>query len=275
MVHYFAGIDPAPSEGQRSDDGAIVIGRAEPRNREVVTDVRSDWFFDFVFARRLTSKEKASARQWSGIIHQLHERFRLEKIVLDPGGGGMFIKREMQSPRQLIDGREEDRVPIGDLVDAPRMMVRGHFILHLFKRGDPGVELLWPELSGDDLLNDALYSEFREALNQQWMCLPPDLGDFLSDPASKSEFQRWPEERQWSMTNLTAFVQQARGLVVATNPDGTYALTKRGARQFMATGKKDIVSAAMYAHLAFNIWLKSADMRGSSNGEDAKGFSGW
>ena len=57
---------------------------------------------------------------------------------MDPNGGGVLIKRELISPKQLINGVETEVVPIADQVDGPKQLVRGEFILNLFKRGGPG-----------------------------------------------------------------------------------------------------------------------------------------
>ena len=64
------------------------------------------------YGRRMTWKQKASARQWAGIIHQHHQRFRFERICMDPNGGGTLIKRELISTRQLINGVDTDVTPI-------------------------------------------------------------------------------------------------------------------------------------------------------------------
>ena len=40
-------------------------------------------------------KQKATARQWAGIIHQHHRQFRFDGICLDPNGGGVLTKREL------------------------------------------------------------------------------------------------------------------------------------------------------------------------------------
>jgi hypothetical protein len=273
-IYFFEGIDPAPSESHRSDDGALVVGCAQPRRipekDELISDNPADWYFDFVYARRLTWKQKASARQWSGIIHQHHQRFRFERICLDPNGGGTLIKRELIAPRQLINGVDADVTPIADQVDGPHLVARGEFILHMFKRGDPGVEALWPELPGDDNLNDALYSVCKDALDHGLWAWPPPVEEVLADGRKD-----WPEERLWALKNLDAATVQFKNIVVATREDGTFLFTKRNARQFSALGKKDFVSASMYCYAAFLIWLRSDDWRARIAPEDADQFCGW
>lgn len=271
---FFEGVDPAPSESHKSDDGALVVGVASPRSiGKELPEAAADWHFDFIYGRRLTWKQKATARQWSGIIHQHHRLFRFTRICMDPNGGGVLIKRELVATKQLINGIETEVTPIGDLVDAPRLLARADFILHLFKRGDPGAESLWPDLAGDDLLNDALYGESKSALDHGLWALPPGVADWMID--RRAEVERWPEERLWALKNLDALATQLAKIIVATRPDGGFAFTKRNARQFSSLGKKDFVSAAMYCYAAFLMWLKSGDLRSSVAPQDASSFSGW
>jgi hypothetical protein len=80
-VFFFCGVDPAPSESHKSDDGAILATVATPRTAEgPLPSAAEDWFFDFIYGRRLTWKQKATARQWSGILHNLHRLFRFSRM---------------------------------------------------------------------------------------------------------------------------------------------------------------------------------------------------
>lgn len=257
-VYFFEGVDAAPSEGARSDDGALVVGCARPRFPKDVepSQNEADWFFDYIYARRLTSRERASARQWAAIIHEHHLRFGFEKIVLDPGGGGLFVQRELKSPKQFIGGAEREVTPIVDQVNGPHEVVRGHFILHLFKRGDPGIESLWPGLAGDDNLNDAAYSEMKLAIDHGLVGFPPHPED------CREAMRSWPPERVEAMHTLNEMFSQFCAIAVQTRDDGSLAITKRGARQFFSSGKKDLVSAAIYCYLGFRMWLRSEDWLG-------------
>lgn len=207
-VFFFCGVDPAPSESHKSDDGAILAAAATPRTPEgPLPSAAEDWFFDFIYGRRLTWKQKATARQWSGILHNLHRLFRFSRMCMDPNGGGTLIKRELIAPKQLINGIETQVTPISDLVDGPKLVARGEFILHLFKRGDPGVESLWPDLAGDDLLNDALYGSCKSALDHGLWAIPPGVADWMVE--KRAELERWPEERLWALKNLDALASDS------------------------------------------------------------------
>lgn len=284
-VYFFLGGDTAPSESHRSDHGAAVVGAAWPRRApekdEPLSEAAADWNFGACYSRVFTHKHKLSARQWSGFFHQLHGRFGFEKMVLDAGagGGGVFVAREMRSAKQLIAGVETAVTPIGDQMEAPRLLARAQFILHLFKRGDPGIDLLWPDstgnksLAGDELLKDSLFGACKDALDHQGVMFPAPCEEWLAGDA-RERIRGWNEERVWAVKNLDAATQQLKNITVATKEDGTMLFTKRGAHVFDSRGKDDIAMAWMYCYTAFLIWLRSENWRASLSGEDAVGFLG-
>lgn len=286
-LHFFCGCDPAPSDGQNSDDGAIVIAGAQPKlilpdDKDFTLSNRwTDWKFRFCYARRLTSKERASARQWSGVLHDLHQRFNFSRMVMDPNGGGVMVMREMIQPVQLIHGQEVNCRPIGDQVRGPSLVSDGDFILHLWKRPDPkepdpAMELLFPGLKGDDLLNQSLYSALKDGLDLggDTVELPPDPGKLFATRAD--ETRAWGEERTWALKNLQAFVSQAQNVFVKMKADGeAYEMTRNGAKQFDCAGKKDLVSAAMYAWVAFLLWLALGEFETSNSTDEGNGFRAW
>lgn len=278
-LYFFGGADPAPSETQRSDHSAFIVGAAQPRilpeRGQPLPSRESDWFFDLVYARRFTAKEKASARQQSGFIHHLDEMFGFEKFVVDAGsgGGGVYIQRELLHPRQIINGVEREVTPIGDQKEAPFRISHGKFILHMFRRGDPGIELLWPGLAGDDQINDALYCAFKDALDHGLIGLPGLYSEWMQD--RREQLKTWPEERVWALKNLTALVEQCKNIIVGANEDGTFAFTARGARRFSAQGKKDFVSAAMFCYLGFLIWLRAGSFATGISPENEIAFGGF
>lgn len=283
FLFFFGGCDPAPSEARTSADGAFVAGAATPRSlpdrEETMSTNPADWHFDFVYARRFTSKEKLRSVQWSGYLHTQHQRFRFEKLVLDPGagGGGVLIKRDLIQPRQLINGIEMDARPIGDVEDGPRLVARGDFILHLMKRGDPGVEKVWPNpvtgksVSGDELLKDAVISSFQDAVDHGVVAWPAAIEDWFVE--RKLEVTAWPEERLWALKVLNAGPEQLKGASVLTGEDGIEVRTARGARQFKWMGKSDIGLAHIYCYAAFLIWLHSERWRRRVAPEDECAFS--
>lgn len=254
----FVGVDPAPALGERSDDGVIVAANAwiKPsvalaaslRGEQAFSEEPSDWNFAFRYAFRA---RKHSVRQWSGKIHSVNDRFCPEMICMDYNGGGAHIGLELRSVKQLIEGSEVQRTPIASPSDA---FADARYVLCMFKRGDPCIEAKWPRLAGDDLLNDAMHVAFQSAMEHSILLPVP----WDERPAGdREQLQReWPAEQVWSARMLSEGSAQLQSVVAATNEDGTWKTTARGARVFSSTGKKDIAYAMIYAYVGFLCWLK-------------------
>lgn len=263
-AYYFLGVDPAPAQGKRSDDGALVIGKAWPRSPEKATsNNRGDWHFGFVWAYRLRN---AGVRQWSGFTHQKHQHFNLAGILLDPGGGGQWIMGELNKSAQVINGVETQCVPIACPMDAT--VANAHFLLNLFKRGDSGIDALWPLLQGDDNLVHAMHVAMQEAVEHGEVAFPAPYNSLPAEVTAA-----WPEEVKWANRCLDAVRSQLEAVQVATKEDGTWLLTRRNALQFSAAaGKKDLAYAAIYAYVRFLIWLKTNEQEFATGGDS--GFWG-
>jgi len=285
---FFLGGDTAPSETHRSDDGAVTVGVArplfEPGPGEAFSENAGDWRFGFVHSRVFTAKEKLSCRQWSGVIYELHERFGFDQMMLDAGSGGagMMVAREMLAPTQMVGNAEKRVTVIGDKVNAPSLVAHGEFILNMFKRGDPGCELVWPapegtgkSLAGDDLLKSALYGEMKTAYDTRVMEMVRPAEEFFDRTGPLyPKIQNWPKEREWAIKNLDAAGVQLKGIVAVQTPEGRDVFTARGARVFRSLGKDDIGWSHMMCYGAFLIWLKSFGGRQPVDEEDLAGFSG-
>lgn len=264
---YFAGVDPAPAQGSKSDDGAVIIGRAminKDSSREGLRsfDNPADWIFDLIYARKVRG---ASMRQWSGIIHDLHRRFSLTKIMLDqgPGGGGGLLRVELNKTRQLINGQEIECKPILTPEDTTAMV--GDFILSMFWHSDRSLQALWPDCSrGGDVVKDYAHSSFIAALTYGSIGIPP-----LNAVGSKQA--TWPKEKNEALELISKLLpSQLSSIRVATINNGeTLALTARNARQFITSAHDDFVSAALMAYAGFLVWLKSSELWIAATKEDS------
>jgi hypothetical protein len=276
--HYFMGVDPAPAVGVRSDDGVICVMRARlragggaqgpERGEGEFSPNPGDWQCEYVYAFRCRAM---SPRQWSGKIHLVHQRFGLSGICMDPNGGGNMIALELNKGRQLINDIETECVPIATPSEA---LAQAHFILSLFKRGDNGVESLWPHLAGDDNLVDAQHVVMQEAVEHAQVAFPVPWDERSGEGRRRLE-REWEAERVWALKMLSIGVHQLVTVQAAVKEDGTWLLTRRGARQFFASGKKDVAYAMIYAYVRFLIWLRYGESELELRGPDAAMFFGF
>lgn len=286
---FFLGGDTAPSESHKSDDGSLTVGVARPLiapgKDESFSPLPEDWRFAFVHNRVFNSKHKLSASQWSGVIYELDEAFGFEQVMLDAGsgGGGVLVAREMLKQEQIIRNTKKKVTVIGDKVNAPALVPYARFILNMFKRGDPGIETVWPDtnnagksLAGDELLKSAIYGETKTAFEKRHMeMIPPAEEFFAKDTTLFKKIEGWPEERKYAIKNLDAGGKQLRGIVAQQTPDGQDLFTTRGARVFRSTGKDDIALSHMMCYGAFLIWLKQFEGGGKMDEDDVIGFGGF
>ena len=263
-VYYFSGWDPAPAQSKKADDGAGAAVKLTLKPGMAPSGNPGDWKFELVWAYRLRGLQKfispgepdrgmylaETARKWAGFMHLKHQHFGFNGIMIDPqaGGQGPSIIPELNKPRQLIRGVEEDVMPIAQLDEA---MGNALYILSLFKRRDVGVQSLWTMLLGDDNLIDAAHGKVQEMIERGELLFPKPFNE-----RPKEETAQWPVEKQWALKNLDAGQVQFRNIEVATNDNGTWKLTGNGAKQFSAKGKKDIAYAIIMAVIRALIWLK-------------------
>ena len=262
---YFMGVDPAPARGSKSDDGALAVLRVSPRPgvAEPTGNV-GDWRAEYVWAYRLRG---ATARQWSGFIHLKHRHFGLSGICMDAAGGGTWINDETILTKQTIGGVETQCMPIASQEDLERTGPNVQLLLTMFRRRDPGIQHLWSHLAGDDNLYESMHMVFQEAVTYMTVAWPKAYNE-----RAPSETEGWPEEKRWALKTLDTARGQLVDIQVATQSDGTYALTGHSAKQFSAAGKKDLAYACIYAYVRFLVWLKMGELEFGEGREDESGY---
>lgn len=276
-VFYFMGVDSAPAQQDKSDDGALAVLRARPKPglNAPPTQNLGDWLLEWVWAYRVRGNMKrikrdeeqgalfaSTLRHWSGLIHTKHRHFHLNGLQLDPGagGGGSFLVPELANTRQLVAGQETEVMPIVSQTDP---LVPGEFILRMFLRRDMGE--LWPILKGDDNLIHAAHTAYQQLIEHGGVHWPMP---FNERPSSVTE--AWEVEKKWALKTLDEMRRQLLGVVVETQDDGAWRYTQNGALRFsVPNGKKDLAYAGLMAFVRFLIWLKMGDMDEAGSGGEA------
>lgn len=248
-VHYFLAGDPARAANLKADDGALVVLRVEPRVEKPTSNL-VDWMVDFVWAYLV---RRADATQWAAIIHRKNLQFDFTGLILDAGGGGVWVRPELAKARQIIRQQETKVTPIVCEEDEG-MMVSGKFILSMFKVGDAKINKLWGnehQIRGDDNLIDLAHTEFQTAMELGVIGLPRRLRDY---PAELS--RNWSEERRVACQLLEKGSQQLCRVKYRTDEEGKTDYTAHNARQFSAKGRKDFGYCMVYAFTRFLQWVK-------------------
>lgn len=258
-VHYFLGADPSKGDKKKADDGALVLMRAIPIVEDAADNL-GDWQLDFVWAYKV---RKADATQWAALIHWKDQHFKYSGVMMDHGGGGIWIRPELAKSKQIINDQEKQVVPIVTLDDDS--VAVGNYCLTMFSRSDDQIKRKWENLKGDDNLIDYAHSEFLEAL-ERGIGFPKAFNE-----RSAEEVKGWGDERKWANRLLDKAREQLAAISVATDDQGKWLMTSHNAKQFDARGKKDFAYACVHAYTRFLVWLKTSDREYKVREEDACG----
>jgi hypothetical protein len=254
---YFCGIDPAKSDSRKSDDGAVVVLRARQVG-ESILDLR-DMELDFIWAYQVRG---ADGEQWAAILQRKHLHFGFSRIVMDPNGGGQWIRPELAKARREVPGENVRVRPIACIEDEEKLPMNSEFILSMFSWQDTRISELWSECPRrhDDNLYDLAHSEFHEAISNRLIGLPERLND-----RPQQQTAEWTEERKHANRLLQKMAIQLTRVFVKTNENGTTFTSAHGARLYSARGNKDFAYAGMYAYVAFREWLKEQMSEGGND----------
>lgn len=277
LAYYFHGIDTAPAQGQRADDGALSVLRAIPLVE--APEHESDFQLDYIYDRVVRGHD---AGQWSGLIHEKHRDFGFSLMVMDWGGGGQWVAPELKKDRQRISATDQHAIPIVRR-DSPE--VEGSPILCVVLRSDSGMQELWPDelknARGDDVLKSLMHQAFRDAWAKGLFGVPPRHVDLLreanerraeiEDGSFVHPLAGWPEEQMWASVQASVALRQMGKFSAATRPDGGWVMTRNGAHVFVSSDKDDLVDSRRNAYIAFRIWWTQEASGGfTRKGDDAE-----
>ena len=261
MAYFICGVDPTtggikrtaglPGSNRAADDFAVATLRVE----------NVDSPADFVHMFRGTGM---TSPQMSAMIHKLNGMFNYEFIIMDPGGGGLFIRDELRQPKQDDGDRKFEVEPITSK-DDDQMRGLGQDKLILFSRADSSIK----ESSGLILSTESfLVNKAHELLKGAFESQPPRIRVPPTWPGWSSTGQTFNNANQmreflFNMTGLSGKDKVAAEIDLALfqlaflelELDKTYNPTtdKYGMYQYTSSMKKDSAYALLYAY--FGVWF--------------------
>jgi hypothetical protein len=230
-----------------------VVLRAVPIGSESANEV-SMFKLSWCYAYKV---RKADAPAWSGIIHQKHAHFGFTGLMMDPGGGGNWIRPELAKVSQKIRGIDTIVRPIACLEDEQTMMMNAEFILSMFILKDLRVAQVFGNmnLAGPENLNDMAHTELVEAIANIGFPIPVARTLDETSPFLPGQFAS--DEERHASTLVELIGTQLMGVFFQLNDDGTTFYTRRNARVFGSKKRKDFAYAAMMAYFRFLLWMRS------------------
>lgn len=248
------GFDSAPGQSFKADYCAAMIYRIIELGRLSTLAPtythplsRIPYHCSFTFAHMMRN---VSAAQASAFIHLLHRIFSFSYIVMDPGGGGLWIYKDMRNKEQEINGA---RVPVVPLctIEEP-IQTDKQAIVVFFKRG-PQLNTLHQQqyLTGDDGFLDASHRRYREGWEAGEFVYPMPI-----ENRAPAEVRAWSQSQLWAQRYLDLGLKQLARVRQLTRADGTADTTARGFARFQAPGKKDLAYAGLYAFTGAQLWMR-------------------
>jgi len=260
---------PLPSLGKTYDlklvDGTYVVDQL-PENYTHEDGRRFNVcvVFAFMFQGR-------SAPETSGFLHGLHRRFAFALIVLDPGGGGLWIYAELKKPKQTIEGREVTVVPL--CTPNEPLYHDKQPIVHFFKRKSAFDDLPFIEpqfLTGDEGFIAACHLRYREAWQAAELHVPATI-----EERKKGEVEQWTREQVTAQKVIDIGIKQLANVRQLTNKAGEPQMSSRGFPLFIAQGKKDVAYAQFYSFIGAMLWLSLQQREEETKGADENYFQVW
>lgn len=264
---FFLGQDTAqPTASRKADFSAWDVLRAiELNGPDHATFIHQGRYFHLsnVFAHQLKNRK---AKQLAGMTYHLDAKFHFTAVMLDPGGGGLFVLPELQEDHQLVNNVLTAVVPM-TTKDDPMQATR-RSIVTLFNRSMLGP---WVKsepsgdwyLRGDEGLLELIHGKYRDALEGAEIRWP------MAAMYRPDEVRTWSREQQIAQYHLDLCAVQLGNIRQLKRPDGGVLKNGRGHAMFeVVKGKKDLAYASMYAYTAFLHWLHQDTMVGGTGHAD-------
>jgi hypothetical protein len=248
---------------------------------DIATDPNGDFFVIHVFkmipdtrmgfvnsfwAKGFTDDDMA----WK--IHQFNHRFKPQWIVMDKGGGGVYVTQALARTTLTLSSGETQKIPVPILLHDEVRKIEGQRKLVLNKVADEKIrqgfsadrERAGEYIHSEDILSHLMFTGLKKALSQENpMIIIPD----------KYDEDACDEEATHGVIfdNIRESINQLKSLTIETKTDGdgnTYVVTtkfnKLPSYIFKST-KKDGAMTLCYGYLSYKIFHIDGKARTMSN----------
>ena len=262
---YVGGFDSARggSGDGKGDDFAFAVLRIKQNNIPV-----------HVHTTRLNN---VRAEQMAGVVQKLHMAFNFACIAYDPGGGGLFVKDELEKSELPIDNNIVSVIPITELINTSGVV--GDPILIPFKRGDFYMDQIWGKMASESIAPNRIHRLLAKAIEDGSIVLAPRWSnwdhvggewdvdakrEWLNQTRGLSEIQRLKAEMDLSVSQLVKVD------VDRNKNTGVPIVDKYGMYKFGSKKKKDSAYSLVYAYYAFLVAQKFHGIGSSGDSGESK-----
>lgn len=249
MDIYVAAYDVARGEGRtgKGDDFSLCVWRI-PVNGDKPHPV-------FMIRRN-----NITADQMGVFIHVANLTFRLQMIMYDPGGGGLFVKDELRKDKVLYSGKEIAVTPILEFGDMSGTI--GDFILVPFRRATHQLVSLWGRMQSDSVMVNRMHEAMKGAIENKEVALPgpwsgwETVGSQWDVDAKRDWLNRTAqiEAPDRAKAELDLAVLQLIMVDVRRDSNGVPILDSFGMYKFVSRSKKDSAYSLIYGYICCLLW---------------------
>jgi len=273
---YALGWDTASSGGEKADWNAGVTCRAIPvtvrqLGQPGVMPFENGTYYHISFTHAIGALDKRSA-ECSGIIHTLHRWFGYSRIVMDGGGGGQMVKKDLWRSEQIIEGVMEQGV-VGLCEWGMEHVYPSCLpIIQEFKPTAPRLLHTWDPgfTRGMDGLVDNMHRKMRDAFETRTVAWPA-TAEMRGAAGMRGMGRKEREAQEW----LDRAWGQFGSVRIRAEKDGRAKLTSNGFHSFEAKGKrkKDLAYAALYAFIGIISLITDPEVGGGESADDEDMYS--
>jgi hypothetical protein len=239
---YVMGGDAAPGQGNKADSCFIEVWRI----LQVAPSANWTWFDGAKYWRvgpcYAHTFKNVSSRQYAGLIHGLHMRFAFSRVVLDPGGGGAWVYKDLMEREQIIENAKVQVTPLCTR-DEPLQADKQPIVI-MFKRGSE-LDTLWAPhfLRSDEGLIEAAHRAHRESIEAREYAIPQ-----LAQNRARAEMAAMLPGETWAQRCMDTIFQQTIQVTEKVDNEGRPIVSARGFKMFGSKIKKDGAYARLYAY---------------------------
>jgi hypothetical protein len=249
------GKDVAKGKKKTSDLNALVNWQATPIDPATVRSLLGIYEDKFLRLWRIEpifgfSSKGQGAPELSGAIHTVHNKFSLNRIVIDPGGGGQWVLSETHKSRQVINNVEVDGCTGLCEYTQQHLHPTSQPIIHTYTHGQLFLRnALEPKFftSAEGPI-EGMHRLAQNLFAKQSIVMPP----FVNHPTKPelnykpSAMANWTPSQLQSAKFFEVMHTQLLSIEYEKDKDGNARLTANQFLKFSSKEKKDAAYAALY-----------------------------
>lgn len=186
----------------------------------------------------------------AGKVFMAVRDFNVVSIIMDPGGGGIFLADQLAKREQILTIKgAKVRVEVVPIIkiDAEG---EGRAILCMFSSGTRALKEIFEKIKGDDELINRAHSLLKTALEKEQILAPLELKEFEIGERGKMipEEDKIAQEKYDVLLEIDGTFKELIGVETLKDRAGNPKRTASGFFTFVSTQRKDSAYSFLYGY---------------------------